>query len=126
MMLRASVVDARGTRDARISDISTRGMLGNMASPPKRGEFITIIFPSQEVAGQVRWTKGRQFGVDLRENLDVNSLFSRATKPRKKGVVLASDPNEIASTPMGMMVAYLVLGITALAAAYLIYIYLIR
>ena len=124
VMLRASVIDARGTHDARIGDVSERGMLGVMDSPPERGEFITIIFPSQEVAGQVRWVKGRQFGVRLRERLDTRRLFSAANKPRRKGVVMAPADEGANVDLRTTIVSYAVLGVTALATAYLIVTYL--
>ncbi|KLE33320.1 PilZ domain-containing protein [Aurantiacibacter gangjinensis] len=118
VMLRASVADAQGTREASISDVSERGLLGNMENPPERGEFITILLPSQEVAGQVRWVRGREFGVRLRERLDVHSLFGSARKPRRKSAPVAAPSAE--GENQNALTAYAVLGICALAAAYLI------
>lgn len=125
VMLRAKVVDSRGTHDARISDVSARGLLGNMENPPARGEFINIHFPSAEVAGQVRWVKGRQFGVRLRERVDAASLGS-ARRPRARQVARpAATQGEEGMSLKGTIIAYIVLGLTALSTAYLIVTYVI-
>ena len=119
----AAVVDSRGTRTARISDISARGLLGQMESPPARGEFIDIRFPAREVAGQVRWVHGRNFGVRLRERVDVGSLTDGRRQRRQAGVKIESDEEEMSLK--GTLIAYGVLGLTALSTAYLIVTYII-
>ncbi|GEM_PF-1376875 len=123
VMLRAKVVDSRGTREARISDVSARGLLGNMEQPPQRGEFINIHFPAREVAGQVRWVNGRQFGVRLRERVDAASLTS-GRRPRQVAKPIAVEAEEDMSLK-GTIIAYAVLGLTALSTAYLIVTYVI-
>lgn len=123
VMLRAKVVDSRGSRDARISDVSSRGLLGNMEQPPERGEFINIHFSAREVAGQVRWVNGRQFGVRLRERVDAASLAS-GRRLRQAGKPIAVAAEEELSLK-GTIIAYTVLGLTALSTAYLIVTYII-
>jgi hypothetical protein len=123
VMLRAKVVDSRGTRDARISDVSSRGLLGNMEQPPERGEFINIHFPAREVAGQVRWVNGRKFGVRLRERVDAASLTS-GRRARQAAKPIAVEAEEEMSL-RGTLVAYAVMGLTALSTAYLIVTYVI-
>ncbi len=123
VMLRAKVVDSRGTHDARISDVSSRGLLGNMEQPPERGEFINIHFPAREVAGQVRWVNGRKFGVRLRERVDAASLTS-GRRARQAAKPIAVEAEEEMSLK-GTLVAYAVMGLTALSTAYLIVTYLI-
>ncbi|WAT18883.1 PilZ domain-containing protein [Aurantiacibacter sp. MUD11] len=122
VMLTASVVDSRGSRPARISDISSRGMLGHMEMPPQRGEFIDLRFPAREVAGQVRWVNGRKFGISLRERVDVDSLLSGSR--RKPAKTVPHLPEQDMSLK-GIIVAYSVMGLAALSAAYLIVTYII-
>ncbi len=124
VILTAAVVDSRGSRQARISDLSPRGLLGNMDSPPQRGEFIDIRFPAGEVAGQVRWVNGRQFGVRLRERIDVDSIVSHRRKKRAAAKPLDTGEDEEMSLK-GTLIAYSVLGVTALSTAYLIVTYII-
>lgn len=121
-MLRAQVVDSRGTHDARISDVSSRGLLGNMANPPARGEFINVHFQARELGGQVRWVNGRKFGVRLRERVDAASLMN-GRRPRQVGKAIQVEPAETASLK-ATIITYAVLGITALSTAYLIVTYL--
>lgn len=122
VMLRAKVIDARGTRDARISDVSSRGLLGSMSQPPARGEFINIHFPAREVAGQVRWVNGQRFGVRLRERIDPQSLVSGNAKRRVAKAPVVEVEEEMSLK--GTIIAYAVLGLTALSTAYLIVTYL--
>lgn len=123
VMLRAKVIDSRGTRDARISDVSSRGLLGSMGQPPERGEFINIHFPAREVAGQVRWVNGQRFGVRLRERIDPQSLVSGNQKRRVAKAPVVEVEEEMSLK--GTIIAYSVLGLTALSTAYLIVTYLI-
>ena len=124
VILSAQVADSYGIREARISDVSERGLLGNMAQPPERGEFITIHFQSCEVAGQVRWVNGRRFGVRLRERIDARSLMSGRNAKRKVGKQLVAEPIEADTSIKSIVTVYSVLGLTALSTAYLIVTYL--
>ncbi|MWV27643.1 PilZ domain-containing protein [Aurantiacibacter rhizosphaerae] len=124
VMLRAKVVDSRGTHEAQISDISSHGMLGTMANPPERGEFISVHFPGQELGGQVRWVNGRKFGVYLRERVDAKSLTSGRRQARKAVTPAVPQPAEEMSLK-SMIITYSVLCLTALSAAYLIVTYII-
>ena len=124
VILTAAVVDSRDSRPARISDLSPRGLLGNMDSPPQRGEFIDIRFPAGEVAGQVRWVDGRKFGVRLRERVDVESIVAHRRQKRPAAKPLEVGGGEEMSLK-GTLIAYAVLGVTALSTAYLIVTYII-
>ena len=124
VMLRAKVVDSRGTHEARISDVSPRGLLGTMESPPIRGDFISIHLPGQEVGGQVRWVNGRRFGVRLRERVDAASIGSGKRRAREPAKPVASDGASETSLK-ATLVTYGVLGLTALSTAYLIVTYII-
>ncbi|MFB0613142.1 PilZ domain-containing protein [Aurantiacibacter poecillastricola] len=124
-VLRASIVDSRGARQASISDLSSRGFSGVMDHPPARGDFIDIGFPTCRLAGQVRWVEGRKFGVRLSERVDPEVLkgFRRPQRKRARSdeTVAPDEPKTLAST----LVAYSVMGLTALSTAYLIVTYLV-
>lgn len=124
VMLRAKVIDSRGSRTAQISDVSERGLLGVMEQPPARGEFISVHFPSCELGGQVRWVNGRRFGVRLREQVDAAALMgTRRTAGTSVGSRVAAQEAELAGKKLVM--AYAVLLLTALSTAYLIVTYLV-
>lgn len=125
VMLRAQVADSGGIREARISDVSSRGVLGSMAQPPERGAFVTIHFQSREVAGQVRWVDGRRFGVRLREKIDARSLMNGRNAKRKAGQKLQPVRIEDDTSLRSVVTVYTVLGLTALSTAYLIVTYVI-
>lgn len=117
--LRAQLIDSNGSRNVSVSEVSTRGLLGTMAHPPARGEFITIIFPNQEVAGQVRWVKGQSFGVTLRERIDARHLTSGQHMRRQpaKPVQSSGEPDR---TNGRTIIAYAAMGLAVLFAACLI------
>ncbi|WP_120076732.1 PilZ domain-containing protein [Aurantiacibacter odishensis] len=125
VMLQAQLADSRGSREARISDVSSRGLLGNMAQPPARGEFVTIHFQSREVAGQVRWVEGRRFGVRLGEKIDAHSLMDGRNAKRRVGKKPEPVRIEEDASLISFVTVYSVLGLTALSTAYLIVTYLI-
>ena len=125
VMLNARVVDSRGSRGARISDVSTHGLRGSMAQPPERGEFITVHFDSCELGGQVRWVDGRRFGVRLRERVDARLLTGGGNARRRAGKKLEPVRIEEDTSMKGVIITYSVLGLTALSTAYLIVTYVI-
>lgn len=125
VMLNARVVDSRGSRGARISDVSTHGLRGSMAQPPERGEFITVHFDSCELGGQVRWVDGRRFGVRLRERVDARLLMGGPNGKRRAGKKLEPAGTEGDTSMKGVIITYTVLGLTALSTAYLIVTYVI-
>lgn len=95
-----------------------------MAEPPARGEFINIHFPSRELGGLVRWVNGRQFGVRLRDRIDSQSLVSGQRSQRQVAKPIGEAVEEEMSLK-GTIIAYAVLGLTALSTAYLIVTYFI-
>ncbi len=124
VMLRAKLIDSRGKHDARISDIGPRGLMGTMESPPQRGDFISVHFPSQELAGQVRWVNGRNFGVRLGERLDAASIGNGRRSARRVAKPFAAKAEEAMSLKT-TVITYGVLVLTALSTAYLIATYII-
>ncbi len=122
--LRAQIVDSSGSRSADVSDFSSRGVLGTMANPPVRGEFISLRLPSGEVAGQVRWVSGQKFGVRLRDNVDNGLLSARPraahnARGQAAGTKVRKKPAKITRPTFGTI------GIAAFFAACLTAAYLI-
>lgn len=71
----------RTTARAVILDASAKGLLMYAQTPPPRGEVAEIILGRQVLMGEVRWIKGNEFGVGLRERLDVDALVRGANAP---------------------------------------------
>ncbi len=119
VMLRARIVDSRGTHEAHVSDISSFGLLGTMENPPARGDFISIQLPTQEFGAHVRWVNGNRFGVRLREEVDGRAI-TRGRR-RKRSAHKASAPVPKAQSPLNVtVVIYAVLCLAAVAGAYLL------
>lgn len=59
--------------DIVIRNISERGIGASAAdAPPTPGSSVSIILPDGQVrAGAVRWVRGRNFGIELTEDLQV-------------------------------------------------------
>ncbi|WP_052761706.1 PilZ domain-containing protein [Aurantiacibacter luteus] len=125
-MLQGRMRDASGTRPVRVYDLSSKGMLVVSERPPERGAIVDILINGHHVAGQVRWVSGRRFGLRTREHVDVAALVSgrRASKHiAGKKIEPVNDPD--AWSPQKLLIAYGVLGVTALATAYLLVTWLI-
>lgn len=125
-MLRASMKDGRGTHEIAILDLSPRGILATVSSPPERGDIIVVTVNGQSLAGQVRWRREKRFGVSLRERIDVAAVLSgRAPVAR----VLPVEPEPVVAAGEGglqsVLIAYGVLGIAAISLAWLIVSYVL-
>jgi hypothetical protein len=72
----------------------------------------------------VRWVNGRQFGVRLRDRIDSQSLVSGQRSQRQVAKPIGEAVEEEMSLK-GTIIAYAVLGLTALSTAYLIVTYFI-
>ena len=65
--------------DVCVCDVSSRGMLIQAAFPPRRGTYVEVVLARQTVAGRVIWSKGRRFGINTRERLDLGAVASGHT-----------------------------------------------
>ena len=99
-MVRACMRDNAGMREVCIIDVSTRGLLATTANPPKRGEFVEINVGNNHLAGQVKWSGQRRFGVALQDRVSVAAMIeggkgkvsldcAASARPRKQGVFQA-------------------------------------
>ena len=126
-MLAGRMRDASGLREVRIGDLSPQGLLVVSSRPPARGDIVDIMINGHHFAGQVRWVNGRRFGLRTRERIDVRGILSgKPPKVRQAGkrIEESNDPKDWAFQKL--LVAYGLLGATAFATAYLIWIYFIQ
>ena len=77
----ATVRTERGERPGCIRNLSRRGAMLSMTTPPKRGEFIEIVTGGRSLIGQVRWSDDCHAGIALRDSIDANSLVAGKRAP---------------------------------------------
>jgi hypothetical protein len=65
-----------GDQEVTVIDVSTRGLLLACDEPPARGAFVELVISGHRIAGQVKWSGSRRFGVSLRERISVIGLLS--------------------------------------------------
>lgn len=75
VQMRARMRDGGPDREFYLVDISSRGMLGMTADPPPRGEFVEVLIGKYALAGHVKWSGARRFGIRLRDRIDVAGLI---------------------------------------------------
>jgi hypothetical protein len=104
VMVRATLRDGGGAREACVLDVSTRGLLLTTARPPARGEFVEIAIGDSRLAGQVKWSAKRRFGIALRDRVSVIAFLEGGQGPlgltsgqgaahrRKNGLVTGRAP----------------------------------
>jgi hypothetical protein len=81
VMVRATLRDGGGSREACVLDVSTRGLLLTTARPPARGEFVEIAIGDSRLAGQVKWSAKRRFGIALRDRVSVIAFLEGGQGP---------------------------------------------
>lgn len=124
-MLTAKMRDSRSTRDVRVGDISSRGMLVVSPQPPQRGDIVDITVSGHHLAGRVVWVSGRRFGLRMRERIDVAAVVSGRAPRRRVAAKKIEDPENQEWSPTAMVIGYGVLALTAFSTAYLIVNYLV-
>ena len=76
---RAVMIDARlrqptGWTDARILNISSRGLMVHASTAPRRGTYVEICRGSYRIVARVVWTEEQRFGVSTQDLLPVDSI----------------------------------------------------
>lgn len=66
-----------------IGDLSRKGLMAEVESPPDRGRYIEIRHGSHIMIGQVVWSKGNRFGVMLAEEIDPALLGRNHIRTRR-------------------------------------------
>jgi len=67
--------------DGRIRNVSSRGLMLEMESPPPRGSFIEIRRGDIVIVGQVRWSSGAQCGLRTQDRVPVERLGHHSAAP---------------------------------------------
>lgn len=62
--------------DVCIRNLSSRGMLLQAATAPRRGTYVEIFRGRHSFIAQVRWCKDRRFGVHTRERIDIDAIIN--------------------------------------------------
>ena len=70
--------------DARIRNLSSRGLLLQMQSPPERGSFIEIRRGQVVIIGQVRWAGEDTCGIRTQERVPVEQLKLAGGSPSQR------------------------------------------
>ena len=83
----------RGWADVTIRDLSSRGMLLSMETPPKVGTYVEICGPTATLIARAVWVKGEHFGVRTQDRIDVDSLVGG-------GKVLSDAPPTVRLRPV--------------------------
>lgn len=63
-----------GWGDARIRNVSSRGMMVLCEAPPKRGSYVEIRRGSCVVVGRIVWAAGDSFGLQSQDKIDLADL----------------------------------------------------
>ena len=76
---KAVMIDARlrqpsGWSDARILNISSRGLMVHAPQAPKRGAYVEICRGQYQMVARVVWVKDRRFGAVTQDVLPVDSI----------------------------------------------------
>lgn len=69
------VVDGRWT-DVCILNLSSRGLMLQMAVPPRSGQFVEIRRGSHVIVARVVWSRNHRFGVRTQDSVPVASLIN--------------------------------------------------
>lgn len=59
--------------DACVTNLSSRGLGLTSATPPSKGSYVELCRGEVTVVARVAWTRGRSFGVQLRERIDIRA-----------------------------------------------------
>jgi len=79
--MRAQLRGAGGTCDARILDISSRGLAASAERMPARGDFVEMAVGRRNLVGQVKWVGSQRFGIAFRDRISVIGLMAGEDGP---------------------------------------------
>ena len=108
--------------DVRVRNISSRGMLLEIDSPPTRGCYLEIARGRHRYTARVAWAEGRQCGVQVRELIDVPEFIgaksSGIAAVRSAGVpARMSVPRRYARIPaLGRLGEFVLIAVAASTA----------
>jgi hypothetical protein len=77
LLLTAYMECERGTIEVHLLNISHSGAKLDAATPPARGETVTLIHDDLEVSGKVAWVEDNRFGIAFDHSIDERFLVNR-------------------------------------------------
>lgn len=75
LLMRARMRTGVSDVEVCILDVSLRGALIQIFSPPPRGTFVEVHRDGFSFTGQVKWSKNRRCGIATRERIDLHALI---------------------------------------------------
>lgn len=75
-MISARLRDSQGWSNARILNLSSRGLLLHASRTPQRGTYIEVCKGPHRIVGQVVWVRQDRFGVRTQDKLAVEAIAS--------------------------------------------------
>lgn len=78
VLIDARLRHGRGWADARILDLSDRGLMARAEEAPERGTYIEICRGAHRIVAQVVWVKDGRFGARSQDAIAVNAVASGA------------------------------------------------
>lgn len=64
--------------DVCIRNMSSRGLLLQSATPPRRGTYVEILKGRHGIVGRVAWAKDRRFGIHSQNRIDIEAIIGEA------------------------------------------------
>lgn len=103
---RKVLIDARlrhegGWSDARILDISSRGLCVHADRSPRQGSYVEICKGSHRIIARVVWTRDERFGVRSQDRVAVDSITT-GIEPSVPAAAARANDNGGPARPPGM------------------------
>src|SRR3546814_12398382 len=73
-----------GWSDVTIYNVSSRGLMARLGSPPVKGSYVEIWHRNVCVVGQVRWAQGGRFGILSQDKIDISALLNGTPAKRNR------------------------------------------
>lgn len=80
-MIRARMRHGAAWNDARILNISSRGLLVHAPETPRRGAYVEICKGQHRIIARVVWTQDERFGVHTQDRLSIDSITMGVEPP---------------------------------------------
>ena len=124
VMLPARLRIAGAWSDVRIRNISSRGMLLEVADPPLPGCYVEVSRGRDRYTASVAWTEGTLCGVQVQERIEIAALTGapsprpKATMKRSKSAAISTGRGKGRAFPMARLVKLVLvcLGVASVGA----------
>lgn len=76
VLVKARMRSGQQWSDIHIRNISSRGLMLHMATPPRPGTVIEIRRAAQVIIGRTVWTTGMSCGIRTQDRIDIGAMLS--------------------------------------------------